>query len=253
MGNTLYLEGDTYNRLYDVAYSDRAQDVAFYLQQAAAAGSALLELACGTGRVAIPLAKAGFHVTGIDLAPTMLAIARTEAAAQGVDITWVEGDMRDFTLNRQFDMVFIAVNSICHLLTLADFEACMRAVRRHLRPDGRFVLSVFVPDLEILLCSAEVRSPFGTFNAPDGNGLVTLTESHVYASDTQVNAITIFREEPDRAVPVADLEMRMYFPQELDALLKYNGFVVEQKSGNYDGAPFGPESGQQIVVCRSRG
>jgi SAM-dependent methyltransferase len=249
MSNRFYDDGLRYDRLY----SRQADDIAFYTRQAAEAGGEILELACGTGRVAIPLAQAGFRVTGIDLAGTMLAVARTEAQQKGVEVTWVEGDIRAFALNRRFSMAFIAVNSICHLLTLADFEACMRCVRSHLLPEGRFVVSVFVPNLEILLRSGDVRSPFGDYAAPDGSGTVSLTERHVYAPDTQINHIDIFHELPDGPALVADLEMRMYFPQELDALLKYNGFAVEHKYGTYDGRPFDAESTQQVVVCRVTG
>jgi len=246
MSNRFYDDG----LRYDGLYSRQDDDIAFYTQQAVLAGGEILELACGTGRVAIPLAAAGFRVTGIDVAATMLAVARSEAASTGVEVTWVQGDIRDFTLDRRFGLAFIAVNSICHLLTLADFEACMRCVRRHLLPEGRFVVSVFVPNLEILLRGGDVRSPFGDYAAPDGSGTISLTERHLYAPDTQINHIDIFHELPDGPALVADLEMRMYFPQELDALLKYNGFTFEHKYGTYDGRPFDAQSTQQVVVCR---
>jgi SAM-dependent methyltransferase len=130
--------------------ADAMDDVPFYVdlaRQAAGRGEAVLELACGTGRVTIPIAQAGVEVTGLDNAPAMLDVARRKAAAAGVDVRWVLGDMRTFRLGQRFGLVIIPFRSFLHLLTDADQQACLQHVYEHLLPGGRFALNFFVQKL----------------------------------------------------------------------------------------------------------
>ncbi len=234
---------------YDLMWPE-LDDLPFWLAQAREAGGPVLELACGTGRIAIPLAQAGFRVTGIDVAEGMLARAREKAAEQGVDVTWAHGDIRDFDLGQRFGLIIFPANALCHLLTLADFEAVMACVVRHLADDGRFILSVFVPDFGILMRDPAGRYPFAAYTRPEDGAGVQVWHRNVYRPETQINHITLFLLAPDgKERPAGELDMRMVFPQELDALLKYNGLQIERKYGDFDGAPFGPGSGQQIPVC----
>lgn len=124
-------------------------DLPFYLERARLAGGDILELACGTGRVGIPLARAGFRVTGVDLSSDMLARFREklqredEATASRVELR--EADMADFDLGRTFPLVIIPFRSF-QLLTEEDQAIrCLRNVRRHLRKDGTFIVNVFKP------------------------------------------------------------------------------------------------------------
>lgn len=234
---------------YDLMYPDMT-DLPFWLAQARQFGGPVLELGCGTGRIAIPLAQAGLEVTGLDMAEGMLARAREKATALGVDVTWVHGDVRDFDLEGRFGLIIFPANALCHLLTLADFEAALACVVRHLREDGRFILSVFVPHFGILSQDPAGRYPFAEYARPEDGALVQVWYRNVYRPETQLNHITLFTLTPDGAEqPSGELDMRMYFPQELDALLKYNGLTIERKYGDHDGTPFGPGSGQQIPVC----
>jgi len=235
---------------YDLMWPDVA-DLPFWLARARERDGPVLELACGTGRIAIPLAQAGFQVTGIDVAEGMLARAREKAASQGADVTWVHGDIRDFDLGQRFGLIILPVNALCHLLTLADFEAAMACVARHLADDGRFILSVFVPDFGILSRDPAGRYPFAAYTRPEDGEHVQVWHRNVYRPETQRNHITLFLLAPNGTEqPAGELDMRMYFPQELDALLRYNGLRIEHKYGDFDGTPFGPGSGQQIPVCR---
>ena len=130
------------------AEADAMQDTQFYLELAretAAQGRAVLEIACGTGRVILPIAREGIEVVGLDNAAAMLNIARRKAASDGVEVSWVEADMRDFDLARRFGLVIIPYRSFLHLLTDTDQQSCLAAVLRHLEPGGRFALNFFAP------------------------------------------------------------------------------------------------------------
>ena len=159
--------------------------------------------------------------------------------------------MREFNLGKAFSLIIHPANTLCHLLDLGDFEACMANVRNHLAPNGRFVIDVFVPKMELLINQPDERFPFSEYDDPDGRGRIVVTESYVYDSDMQIKRIKTFHSIPgEDAEIVGELNMRMYFPQELDALLKYNGFVLECKYGSYDQTDFDTMSEKQLVVCR---
>ena len=243
----IYLDG----RHYDQLFLDSSPDFSFWISLAEKYGKSILELACGTGRITIALAKAGFKVTGIDYAAGMLTVAREKSAQAGVEVEWVKGDMRDFNLGQKFSLIFLAANTLCHLLTRDDFEACIAAVRNHLTANGRFVISVFVPKHELLMNKPGERFPFSEYEDPDGRGRIVVTESYEYEADTQIKRIKTHHAIPGEDLEIeGELNLRIYFPQELDALLHYNGLVIENKYGSEDQKEFDKDSETQLIVCR---
>jgi SAM-dependent methyltransferase len=127
---------------------DSIDDIPFYVglaREAASRGEAVLELGCGTGRVTIPMARAGAEVVGLDSAPAMLDIARARAAREGVTVHWVEGDMADFELRQTFGLVVIPFRSFLHLVTPEEQRSCLASIHRHLVAEGRLALNFYVP------------------------------------------------------------------------------------------------------------
>lgn len=241
--SAIYLDGRHYDRLFPT------NDLPFWRALARRYGGPVLELACGTGRLAIPLAEDGHRVVGLDFSAAMLREAERKAAGREIDARWIEGDMRDFDAGGRFALVLLANNALGHLHTLDDFEACMRAVRRHLAPGGRFVIDVFVPRPDLLALTPDEERTMSEYDDPDGGGRVRVATRSKYEADTQIRRNTTFRHLPGRAEPeVGRLDLRMYFPQELRALLGYNGFTVEHAFGAFDGRPFDAASPKQILV-----
>ncbi|HEY8472457.1 MAG TPA: class I SAM-dependent methyltransferase [Natronosporangium sp.] len=113
-----------------------------------APGGRALELAIGTGRVALPLSARGVTVAGIDNSAAMVAVLRGKPGGDRIEV--VIGDMADATVNGTFDLVYLVFNTIGNLLTQDAQVACFRNAARHLRPGGRFVIEMFVPDLRRL-------------------------------------------------------------------------------------------------------
>jgi ubiquinone/menaquinone biosynthesis C-methylase UbiE len=235
---------------YDLQHTEFIDDIPYYVEQARKYGGPVLELACGTGRIAIPIAAEGIEVTGLDVSDTMLERARQKAGEQGIHAEWVRADCRDFHLDRRFKLALFPFNSIAHLHQLEDIEACFACVREHLLPGGRFLIDIFNPRLDILIRDSSGRYPSGEYADPDGHGQVVITENNVYDRASQVNKIRwYYRTGDDDKEKVAELNMRIYYPQELDALLSYNGFTVEDKFGDFSGSPFGSDSTTQVLVC----
>ncbi len=236
---------------YDIIYGKWTDDLPFYISQIGEHRKRVLELACGTGRLTIPLALQGLDLTGIDIEESMLARAREKAEQEGAHIDWVHGDVRDFNLGKVFDAVLFPANSISHLLDNKSVEAFLACVRRHLTEDGRFMFHTYNPILQVFTRDPNQRHPVGEYEDPLGRGLVVVTESHAYDRALQVNNITWYCSFHDTGEEIVKpLPLRMFFPQELDSLLRHNGFEIIAKYGGFDQSPFSSESDRQILVCR---
>jgi SAM-dependent methyltransferase len=241
----IYRDGRHYDRLFNGEYPR------FWVELAQEYGDPVLELACGTGAKAVPIAQAGLAVTGIDSSEAMLAEARLKAAAAGVATTWRLADMRSFELEERFPLILLLANSICHLLTRQDLEACLVSVKRHLSPEGHFIVQVFVPNLMLLSKRPDEREPFGRYADPDSGEQVVITNAARYDAATQIRYNQLFYQVRDRdEVAAGVLPMRIYFPQELDAIFHYNGFDIEQKYGDMERSPFQADSTAQIFVLK---
>ena len=245
----IYLDG----RHYDRMLPGRDEVRRFLMARARKARGPVLEMACGTGAYALPLALEGVDITGLDLSPEMLAVAREKSRAAGAATEWVEGDMRDFHLGRRFQLVYLVGNAICHLLDRASLEGCLACVREHLSPGGRFVVSVFVPNQALLLRESRERETFAEYDDPDVRGRVVVSYDYRYEPDTQIKRHSTYHRFPGVADEVeGTLDMRMYYPQELDALLEYNGLEILEKAGGFAGEVFDGDAGMQVITLRVR-
>jgi SAM-dependent methyltransferase len=141
---------DAFVPIYDVWSADMTEDVAFYVDLAREAGGPVVELAVGTGRVAIPIAREiGTRLIGIDSSPAMLAVARERAAEAGVALELRESDMRVFELDEPVSLVICPYRALLHLPTWQDRKTVFRRVAAALRPGGRFAWNAFVFDHQI--------------------------------------------------------------------------------------------------------
>jgi SAM-dependent methyltransferase len=141
---------DEFAPIYDTWSADMRQDVDFYMDLAREAQGPIVELAVGTGRVAIPIAeRTGKRVIGIDSSQAMLAVARERAAAAEADIDLREGDMRDLALAEPAALVYCPFRSLLHLPTWRDRRRVFERVAESLRPGGRFAWNAFVFDFRI--------------------------------------------------------------------------------------------------------
>ena len=238
---------------YDGVHSGVSYDINFWLEQAKRYGEEVLELACGTGRITIPLAKEGVNITGIDIAESMCTQARNKAKKEGINIEILQSDIRDFNLGKKFSLIFIPANSIAHLTNIEDIEKCLYNVKNHLKENGKLILDTFNPSLEILTRKFEDRYPNAVYPNPCGEGDIIVNESSVYNAATQINKVVLYYKFADSSEEKTDeLNLRIYFPQELEAILKYNGFKIDGIFGDYDQSRFESSSNKQILVCSLR-
>ncbi len=140
------------SRFYDLVHGDFAapEVLAFYEDKIERYGSPILEIACGSGAYLVPFAEKNIEAVGVDISPEMLKRAKEKASARNVSLDLKTGDMRDFELNRKFPLILLLGNSLQHLETREDVEKCFASVKKHLTPNGRFIVEVFNPSLQIL-------------------------------------------------------------------------------------------------------
>ena len=141
---------DGFAPIYDAWSADMTEDVDFYVDLAREAEGPIVELAVGTGRVAIPISeRTGKRVIGVDSSPAMLEVARERAASAGIELDLREGDMRDFGLDAPTDLVICPYRALLHLATWRDRRTVFERVAAALRPGGRFAWNAFVFDFGI--------------------------------------------------------------------------------------------------------
>lgn len=246
--------------LIDLDYGDFADDLEFYEQLARRSEGPLLELGVGTGRVAVPLARAGFEVWGIDTWETALARARCNAGPELVlpgegRLHLLPGDMRDFDLGRRFELVFAGYGAFHHLLTPDEQIACLRCVWRHLSPGGLFVCDLrpllhsdweagdSAPVLHdwtrVLPGTAETVLKLRSVRA--GRARQVQQETHIYdlvATDGTTRRL------------VRTVDLRFTTRYEMEGLLREAGLTLDQIYGDYDLSPYDDASEYMITVAR---
>ncbi|HUW81880.1 MAG TPA: class I SAM-dependent methyltransferase [Phycisphaerae bacterium] len=247
---------------YDLTppYLDRT-DLQFYLDYARQSRGPVLELGCGTGRICVPIAAEGIDVVGLDLSPAMLAICRRKLDAQPDRtrrrVRLLRADMADFVLRQRFGLIVVPFRAFQHLLEAEQQLACLRCVRRHLRPDGRFILDVFDPNYRMLagpFPSEQVTDFDVTFG--DGTRLIRRSRilGHEKSRQLQHVEFEFERHLPDGSVQAstAVFYMRCIFRPEAEHLLARAGLSVEHLFGDYRRTPY-PPGNDLIFVCRRAG
>lgn len=245
------LEGYKDAEAYDLEDGGYDADYPLTNQLAQSLGGPILDLACGTGTMAIRFAQQGYQVTGVDIVPEMIKLAGQKAAAQSLSIEWVAADARAFQLGKQFPFIYLIGNAFQHFLTRADQEALFARVREHLLPDGRFLFCTRNPSPRNLL-EGRFSEP-QTYVEADGTKLIA-SEQPTYDAITQIQHYTFYNQwifldgrQEEKTYRTA---LRYVFPQEMEALLFYNGFQIEACYGNWGQEPLTADSPYMIYVCQ---
>ena len=232
--------------IYDLRLSGRAADLGFYAENALAAAGPVLELCCGTGRITIALAQRGVCVTALDKAQPMLERAREKAAAAGVSVEWILGDAASFALDRSFPLVLLPFGALQLFVLEAQVRSLFECIRTHLQHSGLLILDV----PHVTQHAVDGRQPGGQYRDPESGELVTVEWDIVYDEARQVTHQTCYFSTADHTNFATDhLEMRWYFPEALDLLVRRSGFRIVEKLGHFDGRPFSRDCPLQIIIA----
>ena len=209
----------------------------------------ILELCCGTGRLTLPIAKDGYDITGVDFTPSMLALAKEKTVQEGLRIKFVEGDMRTLDLPDQYYLIFIPFNSIHHLYTNEDVFMAFSVVKRHLKEGGLFLLDCFNPNIQYIGEAEKELKKIAEYTTRDGRK-VLIKQLMRYENAPQINRIEWHYVINGEFDSIQNLDMRLFFPQQLDSYLERSGFEIIQKFGDFAETAFYDKSEKQIFVCK---
>lgn len=233
------------------------EDVPFLLRSLPRKKQRILELACGTGRAAIPLAQAGHHVVGVDYDPAMLRIARAQAASVGIDpsqLGFIEADLLRLRLQKKFDWIVLLFNTLLAFPAVDEIDAVLQGVVRHLKPRGRFWLDIFQPNLHLLAQPASDGLDPLVFYVPGLDRTVQRTTSVRRDAAAQTQRVTFhytwFDRRGMRRRQRVAFDLTSIFPRELRLFLERNGLEIEKTFGNYDGSALTADSPRIIAACR---
>lgn len=253
---------------YDLEHEGDDADVRFYVRLIERLRPArVLELACGSGRVAAPMAEAaarvGGTIVGVDIATTMLAEAEQKRSRLSDEaraaLTLVAGDIREWTGADRFDLIVAPCSSLSHLLTLDDQIAAWERARSNLRPGGRFVADLTMPNLAAY--AESLSTPPRTLVEIDVDATDPATHARLLrykttrylAHEQRAEIRFLYDKFPEGQAPdryVSDFDCHVFYPREIELLFRLTGFDVERRFGDYDMRPLGPSSRALIVVGR---
>lgn len=248
---------------YDLEHAQQEPDIDFFIRLARRIRpKSLLEIACGNGRVTIPLARAaeewGGKVSGVELGKEMLQAAKCKHGAECV--TWFQGDMREWQAPEPFDLIVSPCGSLSHLLSLDDQLSTWRTAYGNLHPGGQFVVAESMANLPVLAESMHVP-PRASMEidldteAEDGSKRLLRYRTTRYRADRQQAKVQFLYDqfngskEPERFA--SNYESHVYFPNEVQLLFVATGFRVEALWGNYRGEALCHTS-RQLIVAGSR-
>ena len=253
-----------FSYFYDYQSTGVKGDVESYVEEAQKAGSPVLELGCGTGRILIPVAQSGVGIVGLDLSPEMLSIAREKVSGLSNEIQQriqlVEGDMRGFSLKRKFSLITIPFRAFLHLLTPEDQRQSLKCIREHLADDGRLILNIFDPRLDIIVSHMDhlgtAMKRLGEFIHPETGNRILVWDSRQYNPEDQTNEQYFIFEELDNGGKVisktySPLVLRFLYRYEMQYLLELCGYEIEALYGDFQRGPF-RYGGEQIWVVRKK-
>lgn len=247
---------DPIARYYDQAHGEIEEDIGMMQTFAQETGGPILEVGVGTGRVALPLAQAGYDVVGVDSSQEMLEMAARRQQGMSLDnrVKWVQADFRDFELDSRFPLIYCAYNTFLHLIDEQDQLNALRCWRRHLQPDGHLVLDVENPELFAITEADGSIELSASYEDEETGNLVHVLRSGWADFADQVIKMNIFYDEVDAEGVVRRIAttfpMRILFRRELSLLLRMAGFERLNFFGDHQLSPWQSDSPRLIVAAR---
>jgi ubiquinone/menaquinone biosynthesis C-methylase UbiE len=249
---------DIFADFYDQLLDEYIQDTPLWIEYAQKCKSPVLELACGTGRALIPIAREGFEITGLDSNVSMLKKAKEKIKKEPQEvqnrIELIKSDMTDFQIKKKFNLILIVFNSFQHLMTIQDQDNCLKSIHRHLTDKGRLIITVFYPDLtrpEGVIRKEDYKIVPDYPEKGDKTELLYYQYFNHKKQETNVSYL-VDTQKPNGQLQRKRMSFTIhyFFPSEFERMLISNGFMIEELFGNFDKSQFRGKSPLMIFVAR---
>ncbi|MEK5520547.1 SAM-dependent methyltransferase [Heyndrickxia sporothermodurans] len=240
--------------LYDKENESYTADIPFLLKWAAKTEGTIIDVACGTGRATIPLAKNGHKLIGVDVHNGMLAEAKRKTDKLNLPIEWIEQDCAELNLNVKSNLIYTVGNSFQHFLTNEAQDALLNSVNKHLNVDGIFIFGTRFPSTEELL-QPSTEEYWKTYIDEESQHKVDVYTISHYDSLNQVQHYTTIRKFLNDAEEIVDekktnISLRYVFPKEMERLLERHGFEIVHLYKNWNEEPITNDSYEMVYVCK---
>ncbi len=241
---------------YDSDFGNYEEDIDLYVNFAHRVGDPVLEAGCGTGRVLLPLARAGHHVTGVDIAAAMLRRARARVREAGLEnrVSLIQSDVKYLALKRTFALILYAANSFMHHSTQEEQLGVLERLRDHLRPDGLLIIDLFNPTMETLLAADGRVELVKAWPGEESGTVIMKFQSAVHSPTAQTIDVTyiydVVHEDKRLERTVAPFRLRYLWPGEARLLIERAGLKLEAMYGSYDLDPVDDAAPRLILVIR---
>ncbi len=239
---------------YDSLCQGLDYGIDFYVGLAREAKGPVLDIACGTGRVLLPVLQSGADADGLDLFPPMLETARRKATALGLSPALHHADMADFTLPRRYALIMITFNAYCHMLTTDDQLRCLGCIRRHLLPGGLLAFDGAFPGLAWIGAPQDRRELEGETKHPRTGQTMRAydTRSFDRVAQLQRSLYEVELDEPDGTTGIihrSEFLVRWTYKAEMELLLRAAGFARYGLFGGFDRRPLTQETDGMVCLA----
>lgn len=246
---------DSWAHIYDLVWQGNKEDIDFYHQITKNERQPILELGCGTGRVAIPLACAGLKVVGIDISAKMIDEAKKKLSNMGKiagNIRFERQDMRDFQLSEKFGACIIPFRSFLHLLSLKDQEDCLKNIHNHLKAQGKLIFNIFVPNLKWIV-KGRVKSDKKIINVDEKHEVEYYFDSKFDNFNQTIEVVLNVNYKNGAEGKPENQKIKFHaryiYPFEMYHLLTKYNFKVLELYGDFNCKTFSPDSTEMVWVC----
>ncbi|WP_277586609.1 class I SAM-dependent methyltransferase [Psychrobacillus antarcticus] len=239
---------------YDIENDAYTGELDLLTEWAINQGGPIIDLACGTGRMTIPLAQKGFHLIGVDLHAGMLERAKLKAHDQNIKIEWIEQDCTALQLKQKSPLIFMVGNSFQHFHTNEQQNLVLRSIHNHLEKDGTFIFGIRFPNAEELL-QPSTEEYWKTYTDTVEDKKVDVFTISEYDPLEQIQLYTTIRKYMDENDKVLEerktnISLRYTYPKEMERLLTENGLDILHVYKDWKGSPLSRDSDEMIYVCR---
>jgi SAM-dependent methyltransferase len=234
---------------YDL-YAHTLIDVEFFIQEAGGCKN-VLELTSGTGRLSLPLIRAGVHLSCLDNSPEMLAVLREKIQREGLRAHVYEMDARTFSIPEKFDLIIIPFNTFSEFETHESQADVLRAIRNHLSPAGRAIITLHNPPIRLKMIDGQIHTR-GEFRLPDEDGFLVLSSREEYDPvEKMVNGEQIYEIRHSNGAQDTRFSVKIRFAlpdwEEIQSIFKDAGFKIVSLYGDYNRAEYQPETSPFMI------
>ena len=235
--------------LYDY-YVNVDFDAGFFIDEARKSGGAVLELTSGTGRLSIPLLKAGIDLTCVDYSEKMLAVLKRKLADESLSCSVHEMDITELALDEKYDLIFIPFNSLSEILEPEKHEKALKSIREHLSENGKFICTMHNPEVRLRTVDGEMKK-LGEYPMED-TGMLVMKYILRYDGNAGIVSGTQFYELYGGSKKLLserslDISFYLFGKEEFEKLAERCGFKITEIYGNYDSSPFDEKNSPYII------